>query len=65
MTPVNVKLGDIGSYWTTAGKQAVRDLNVLFKRKGIAVALALNGAGPTISERTDPSIVGMLEGIWS
>jgi hypothetical protein len=60
MTPVNVKLGDIGSYWTNACKQAVHDLNVLFKRKGVAVTLSVNGAGPTLSVRTDASIVGML-----
>jgi hypothetical protein len=40
MTAVNVKLGDIGSQWTTACKQAVSDLNLLFRRKGIEVALA-------------------------
>jgi hypothetical protein len=60
MASVNVKLGDIGSYWTAACKQAVKDLNLLFRRKGITVALAVNGAGPTISVRTDSTIVGML-----
>jgi hypothetical protein len=58
MISVNVKLGSIGTYWTTACKQAVSDLNSLFKRKGIEVALAVNGAGPTISVRTDPAIAG-------
>jgi predicted Zn-dependent protease len=58
MAAVNVKLGDIGSQWTTACKQAVSDLNLLFRRKGIEVALALNGAGPTITVRTDPGILG-------
>jgi hypothetical protein len=58
MISVNVKLGSIGTYWTTACKQAVSDLNSLFKRKGIEVALAVNGAGPTISVTTDPAIVG-------
>ena len=58
MAAVSVKLGDIGSYWTTACRQAVRDLNVLFSRKGIAVVLALNGAGPVITVRTDPGILG-------
>ena len=58
MAAVNVKLGDIGSQWTTACKQAVSDLNSLFRRKGIEVALALNGAGPTITVRTDPGILG-------
>ena len=58
MISVNVKLGGIGTYWTTACKQAVSDLNSLFKRKGIEVALAVNGAGPTISVSTDPAIVG-------
>jgi len=58
MISVNVKLGSIGSLWITACKQAVSDLNSLFKRKGIEVALAVNGAGPTISVRTDPAIAG-------
>ncbi len=58
MISVNVKLGSVGTYWTTACKQAVSDLNSLFKRKGIEVALAVNGAGPTISVRTDPAIAG-------
>ncbi len=34
------------------------DLNALFRRKGVTVTLAVNGAGPTISVRTDPSIAG-------
>lgn len=58
MAAVNVKLGDIGSHWTTACKQAVSDLNLLFRRKGIEVALALNGAGPIITVKTDPGILG-------
>jgi hypothetical protein len=58
MASVNVKLGDIGPNWTAACKQAVKDLNLLFRRKGIGVALALDGAGPTIAVRTDPSILG-------
>lgn len=58
MAAVNVKLGDIGSHWATACKQAVSDLNLLFKRKGIGVVLALNGAGPTITVTTDPRILG-------
>lgn len=58
MAAVGVKLGDIGSHWTTACKQAVHDLNLLFRRKGIQVSLALNGGSPLISVRTDPSIVG-------
>jgi hypothetical protein len=58
MAAVGVKLGDIGSHWTTACKQAVSDLNALFKRKGIDVTLAINGAGPTITVKTDPGILG-------
>ena len=58
MISVNVKLGSIGTYWTTACKQAVSDLNSLFRRKGIEVALAVDGAGPTISVRTDAAIAG-------
>jgi hypothetical protein len=60
MAAVGVKLGDIGSHWTNACKQAVRDLNLLFRRKGIDVTLAINGAGPTINVKTDPSILGTL-----
>ena len=58
MAAVNVKLGDVGSHWTAACKQAVHDLNLVFRRKGIQVSLALNGAGPVISVRTDSSIIG-------
>ena len=58
MAAVNVKLGDIGSYWTTACKRAVTDLNSLFKRKRIGVVLALDGTGPTIAVKTDPGILG-------
>jgi hypothetical protein len=58
MAAVNVKLGGLNASWTAACKQAVTDLNFLFKRKGIKVALALNGAGPTITVRTDPAILG-------
>jgi hypothetical protein len=58
MAAVNVKLGDIGGQWTTACKQAVSDLNSLFRRKGIEVKLALDGTGPTISVKTDPGILG-------
>jgi hypothetical protein len=58
MAAVNVKLGDVGSHWTTACKQAVSDLNSLFRRKGIEVVLALNGAGPIITVKTDPGILG-------
>ena len=58
MAAVNVKLDGVGTYWTAACKQAVKDLNVLFNRKGINVVLALNGAGPTITVKTDPGIVG-------
>lgn len=58
MAAVGVKLGAIGSHWTTACKQAVSDLNALFKRKGIDVTLAINGAGPIITVKTDPGILG-------
>jgi hypothetical protein len=58
MAAVNVALGHIGAHWTTACKQAVHDLNALFRRKGINVTLALHGEGPTISVRTDPGIAG-------
>ena len=60
MASVGVKLGDIGSHWTTACKQAVHDLNLLFQRKGIEVALAINGAGPTVTVKTDLAILGTL-----
>lgn len=58
MTSVNVKIGSVGSYWPAACKQAVKDLNALFKRKGINVTLALGGAGPTIGVKTDATITG-------
>lgn len=58
MVAVNVKLDGVGNHWAAACKDAVKDLNALFKRKGINVSLALNGAGPTITVKTDPSIIG-------
>lgn len=58
MTAVNVKLDGIGGVWSAACKDAVKDLNALFQRKGINVKLALNGSGPTITIKTDPAIVG-------
>jgi len=60
MTAINVKLGNIGSFWTSACKQAVHDLNLVFKKKGVAVTLAVNGAGPTISVQTDATIGALL-----
>ena len=38
----------------------MHDLNLLFRRKGIEVTLAINGAGPTIAVKTDPAILGTL-----
>lgn len=60
MPTVNVKLGKIGPSWTKACSQAVKDLNALFKRKGVDVTLSTSGAGkgPTISVSTDPGILG-------
>ena len=58
MAAVSVKLGGVGPHWNAACKQAVTDLNLLFRQRGIAVTLALDGAGPVISVATDPGIVG-------
>jgi hypothetical protein len=59
MTAINVKLGDIGPQWTKACRQAVKDLNEVFKRKGVGVSLSASGtSGPTISVTTDPGILG-------
>jgi len=59
MATVNVKIGDVGSHWKKACQDAVKDLNSLFKRKGIDVVLSTSGAsGPTITVRTDPGILG-------
>jgi hypothetical protein len=59
MASVNVKLGEIGSSWATACRQAVSDLNALFKRHRIEVSLAIGGtARTTISVKTDPGILG-------
>lgn len=60
MTAIAVKLGPIGPHWTTACRQAVTDLNLLFRRKGIDLTLALNGHGPEIAVGTDPGILGSL-----
>lgn len=59
MATVSVNLSEIGPLWTKACKQAVADLNVLFKRKGIDVALAAGGSeGPIITVKTDSGILG-------
>jgi predicted Zn-dependent protease len=59
MATVTVKLGDIGPRWIAACKQAVTDLNTLFKRAGVAVTLSTTGgSGPTILVKTDPGILG-------
>lgn len=58
MASVNVRIGNVGSYWPAACKQAVKDLNALFKQKGIKVTLALGGTGPTIGVKTDAGITG-------
>ena len=60
MAAVSVRLGSIGPHWTAACKHAVTNLNLLFRRRGIGVALALHGAGPVISVVTDPGILGTL-----
>jgi hypothetical protein len=60
MAVVSVRLGGIGPHWTAACKHAVADLDRLFRRRGIGVALALHGAGPVISVVTDPGILGTL-----
>lgn len=59
MTAVNVKLGDVGPRWTEACQQAVKDLNAIFSRQSVPVTLSTSGtSGPTISVKTDPSILG-------
>ena len=60
MATVSVNLGHMAAHWATACKQAVHDLNALFRRKGIDVTLALHGGGPSITVRTDPGIAGTL-----
>ena len=60
MAAVSVRLGSIGPHWTAACRHAVTNLNLLFRRRGIGVALALHGAGPVISVVTDPGIGGSL-----
>jgi hypothetical protein len=60
MAAVSIKPGNIGPQWTAACKQAVTDLNQLFRRKSINVTLAVNGQGPVISVATDAAIMGSL-----
>ena len=60
MAAVSIKPGNIGPQWTAACRQAVTDLNQLFRRKGIDVTLAVNGRGPIVSVATDPGIQGSL-----
>jgi len=60
MATVYVKLGDIGSGWTKACKDAIAHLNTLFVRNKIDVVLQSGSKTPTISVRTDSSITGNL-----
>lgn len=60
MATVYVKLGDLGSAWTKACKDAVAHLNTLFVRNKIDVVLQAGSKTPTISVRTDSSITGNL-----
>ncbi|MGD9507625.1 MAG: hypothetical protein AB7I59_06360 [Geminicoccaceae bacterium] len=60
MAAVCIKPGNIGAQWTAACRQAVTDLNQLFRRKGVGVTLALNGQGPVIGVATDTGILGSL-----
>ncbi len=60
MIMVRVKLEKMDAHWTKACQHAVTDLNLQFNRKGVHVKLALKGAGPVISVRTDPSISGLM-----
>ena len=58
-TTVSVKLGALDSHWKNACQAAIKDLNALFRQKGLNVALSTSPAsGPTISVRTDPAIAG-------
>ena len=52
MAAVCIKSGNIGAQWSAACRQAVADLNHLFRRKGVDVTLALNGQGPVIGVAT-------------
>jgi hypothetical protein len=59
MATVSVDLSGLDSYWVKASKQAVTDLNVLFKKTGIKVVLAAGGSsGPVITVKTDSTISG-------
>lgn len=59
MASVKVDLSGLDAYWVKACKRAVPDLNVLFKKTGINVVLAMGSStGPTISVTTDPTISG-------
>lgn len=60
MATVSVALGALDPHWKHACQAAVRDLNALFKQKGVNVTLSAPGpaSGPHISVRTDPGIAG-------
>src|SRR5262245_52229628 len=61
MATVKVDLSGLGAYWIKATKKAVTDLNVLFKKEGVNVVLALGSTtGPTITVKTDATISGSL-----
>ena len=59
MANVNVKLVGVGAEWSKACRQAVTNLNSLFKRSRIKVTLVKGGTkGPTITVKTDSTISG-------
>lgn len=61
MATVSVNLRGAGPYWTKACQQSAKDLNWLFKQKGIKVVLDTAGStGPTITVMSDPTIQGTL-----
>ena len=58
MATVYVKLGDLGSTWTKACKDAMQHLNTLFVRNKIDVVLQSGSKTPTISVMTDSNLQG-------
>ncbi|WP_406698253.1 hypothetical protein V5E97_05285 [Singulisphaera sp. Ch08] len=57
MAAVKVDLSGLDAYWIKACKRAVTDLNVLFKKSGLNVVLAMGSStGPNITVTTDSTI---------
>ena len=57
MSNVSVNLAGLVNPWKSACQKSIKDLNALFKKKGIKVTLVVGGTKkPSITVKTDASI---------